>query len=141
MPGSYTIFPESRFVYSRAWGVLTETVLFAHSHMLARDPRFQSSFAQLSDLREVTDVAFSSAIVRDVAASSPFGAGARRALVVSSNLIFGMARMYEVLRENAADELMVFRDAPAALFWLGARAPSGWHEIPVIKPDWLSESG
>jgi hypothetical protein len=140
VPGSYTLFPESRFVYSRAWGLLTEAVLIAHSRALAGDPRFQPSFAQLSDLREVTEVAVTGAGVREAAAASPFGVGSRRALVASSDLIFGMARMYEVLRENAAEELMVFRDVPAALRWLGTGAPSGWHDIPAVPPDWLFET-
>lgn len=140
MPGSYTIFPESRLVYSRAWDVLTPAVLLAHSRALAGDPRFQPSFAQLSDLRDVTEVTVSGEDIREAAEASPFGAGARRAIIVSSDLIFGMTRMYEALRENVSEDLMVFRDVPSALHWLGTRAPSEWTDIPAGPPDWLSET-
>ncbi len=140
MPGSYTILPESRFVLSRSWGVLTQALLLAHSRALAGDPRFQPSFAQLSDLREVTDITVTAPGVREAAEASPFGAGSRRALVASSDFIFGMARMYELFRENATGEVMVFRDVHEALRWLGPRAPSGWHDIPALPPDWLFDT-
>jgi hypothetical protein len=49
--------------------------------------------------------------------------------------------MYELLGSDAEGELMVFRDGLEALDWLGTRAPSGWHDISVLSPDWLFETG
>src|ERR1700687_1900889 len=132
MPCSYTILPESRFVYTRGWGVVTDAMILAQARALKSDPRFQPPFAQLYDLREAT-IAFTSAGVREVSFVSPFGVGARRAFVSgSSDSLFGMVRMYEVLREPARDEVMVFRGVHEALRWLGTRAPSGWQDIPVL---------
>ena len=140
MPSSYTILPESRFVYTRGWGVVTDAMVLAQARALKSDPRFQPSFAQLYDLREAT-LAFTSAGVREVALVSPFGVGARRAFVTgSSDSLFGMVRMYEALREPARDEVMGFHDVHEALRWLGTSAPSGWQDIPVLAPDWLSET-
>ncbi|MFI5120946.1 MAG: hypothetical protein ACHQM4_11065 [Thermoanaerobaculia bacterium] len=139
MPCSYTILPESRFVYTRGWGVVTDAMVLAQAHALKSDPRFQPSFAQLYDLRDAT-LAFTSEGLREVALMSPFGAGARRAFVSgSSDAIFGMVRMYEALREPARDQVMGFHDMHEALRWLGNRAPSEWQEIPALLPDWLSE--
>jgi hypothetical protein len=141
MPCSYTILPESRFVYTRGWGVVTDAMILAQAHALKSDPRFQPSFAQLYDLREAT-LAFTSAGVRAVALESPFGAGARRAFVSGpSDSLFGMVRMYEALRERAPDNVEGFRSVHEALRWLGTSAPPGWQDVPVLPPDWLSETG
>jgi hypothetical protein len=50
---------------------------------------------------------------------NPFWAGARRALVVTSDVVFGMARMYQILRDESPDELEIFREMDGALQWLG----------------------
>jgi hypothetical protein len=140
MPCSYTILPESRFVYTRGWGVVTDAMILAQAHALKSDPRFQPSFAQLYDLREAT-LAFTSEGVRAVALVSPFGAGARRAFVSGpSDALFGMVRMYEALRERAPDKVEGFRSVDEALRWLGTSAPPGWQDVPVLPPDWLSET-
>jgi hypothetical protein len=140
MPCSYTILPESRFVYTRGWGVVTDAAILAQARALKSDPRFQPSFAQIYDLRDGT-IAFTSAGLREVALISPFGAGARRAFVSGpSDSLFGMVRMYEVLREPVGDEVMVFHGVDEALCWLGTRAPSGWQDIPVLLRDWVSET-
>jgi hypothetical protein len=140
MPCSYTILPESRFVYTRGWGVVTDAMILAQARALGSDPRFQPSFAHFYDLREA-EIAFTSEGVREVALASPFGAGARRAFVSgSSDSLFGMVRMYEILREPSPDKIEVFRTVEEALRWLGASAPAGWQDIPVLPPDWVSEA-
>lgn len=48
--------------------------------------------------------------------------------------------MFELIKNPSGDEVMVFRDVPAALRWLGTRAPAEWHDIPVLSPDWLFEA-
>jgi hypothetical protein len=50
---------------------------------------------------------------------TPFGAGARRAIVVGSDVVYGMARMYQILRDTAPDHLEVFRDLASNVAWLG----------------------
>ncbi|MBI1176096.1 hypothetical protein GC207_01510 [bacterium] len=137
MPGSYTILADARFVYSRAWGVLTDEELLEHAEALRRDPRFEPSFAQLADSREMTDLAVSPPGVRDLALRNPFGKGAKRALVARSPLAFGMARMFELVSHNSADEIKVVRDLAEAKAWLGERAPSNWDELEHLKPDRL----
>lgn len=141
MPCSYTILPESRFVYTRGWGVVTDAMILAQARALRSDPRFQPSFAQLYDLREAI-LAFTAAGVREVALISPFGVGARRAFVSGpSDSVFGMVRMYEALRERTPDNVEGFRSVHEALRWLGTSAPPGWEDVPVLPPDWLSETG
>ena len=42
------------------------------------------------------DVQFTASTIREMVRLNPFGAGARRALVVTSDELFGMARMYQL---------------------------------------------
>jgi len=71
------------------------------------------------DFIDVTDVKVTASGVREMTGLNPFGAGARRALAVSSDVAYGMARMYQIMRSDAQDEVEVFRDIDSALEWLG----------------------
>jgi hypothetical protein len=107
----------------------------AHSRRLRADPRFQPDFRQLVVGTEIGDLRATREGLTLLARLNPFGAGARRAWVVATDVSFGLARMYELLRGESADTLMIFRDQAAALEWLGAgrgragrrrgRAPGG----------------
>ena len=119
MPAGYTIDLERSLVLSRGWGVLTDRELLAHVRTLTADPRFAQNFCQLGDLRDVTDVQITAATIREMVRLNPFWAGARRALVVTSDVVFGMARMYQILRDESPDELEIFREMDGALQWLG----------------------
>lgn len=119
MPGAYTIDLPRSLVLSRGWGVLTDRELLAHVRALTTDSRFAPHFRQLADLRDVTEVKFTASTIREMVRLNPFGAGARRALVVTSDELFGMARMYQLLTNESPDELRIFRKVDDALQWLG----------------------
>lgn len=105
MPFAFTIELSRRLVLSRGWGVLTDRELVAHVRALAADPRFRPDLHQLCDFVDVTDVKVTAAGVREMTGLNPFGAGARRALAVSSDVAYGMARMYQIMRGDAPDEV------------------------------------
>lgn len=119
MSGAYTIDLERSLVRSRGWGVLTDRELLAHARALTVDPHFAPNFRQLADLREVTDVQITAATIKEMVRLNPFWAGARRALVITNDVLFGMARMYQILKDESPDELQIFRNMEDALQWLG----------------------
>ena len=119
MPGAYTIDLARSLVLSRGWGVLTDRELLAHVRALTAEPRFAQHFRQLADLRDVTDLQVTASTIREMVRLNPFGAGSRRALVVTSDVVFGMARMYQILRDESPDEFRIFRKVDGALQWLG----------------------
>lgn len=141
MPGSYIILPEARFVYSRFWGKVTDQHLQAHARALLVNPRFESSFAQLVDFREVSDIKVTTEGIRAMTHLNPFGRGARRAFVAPGITAFGLARMYELMKLVDDDQLQVVREMPDALKWLGERAPVGWKDIPQLPHDWTTGEG
>ena len=137
MPGGYIIHSARSLVLSRAWDVLTGADLIRHARILAADPGFQPHFSQLCDMRDVTEIRADAAGIRELAALNPFGAGSRRALVVASDVVFGMARMYQILTEPSPDEFELFRDFDKALDWLGvadakAELLRGLSEAPAL---------
>lgn len=138
MPATYRLDPGYRLVWSRAWGVVTDDELQAHSRALAADPRFEPSFRQLQDLTDVGEPRVTLEGLRVVAQINPFGENARRAVLVATDFTFGLARMHEMLRGEARDELQVFRDRAAALEWLGL--PSSWTPPPAAPGDPLFQS-
>ena len=119
MPCSYTIDLARSLVLSRGWGILTDDELLAHVRALTVDPRFARNFHQLADLRDVADVEVTALTIREMARLNPYGKGSRRAVVVTSDVLFGMARMYQILRDEPTDEMEIFRKLDDALRWLG----------------------
>jgi len=119
MPVDYRISVPHHLVISRAWGVMSDQEMFAHARKVAADPTFRPDMRQVADLRHVTRFGLDSASVDTLVRLNPFGPGARRALLVGSDVAFGMARMYQLTREPAPDDVAVFREVHEALAWLG----------------------
>jgi len=71
MPGSFTILADERFVYTRAWGVVTDEMLHAHVAALAQDPQMSDGLPQP---RDCLDLAWPRGAVR-TGGSSPPAAG------------------------------------------------------------------
>lgn len=119
MPGGYLIDQTRSIVLTRAWGVLKDSEVIAHARALAADPRFAPPLNQLSDFRDVTEFQVTAATIREMVTLSPFGAGSRRAFVMGADFGFGLARMFEIMRNPSPDEIQVVRDLDSALQWLG----------------------
>jgi len=57
--------------------------------------------------------------IRRIAQRTIFSAQSRRAIIVSSDVVYGSARMYEILRESAGQYgIRVFRNLDEALDWI-----------------------
>jgi hypothetical protein len=117
MPADYRIDRSKRLVYGRAWGILTNDDLTDRRAALYRDPAFAPDLDELYDAVEVTEVQVASRVLLQLALSSGFSPTARRAVVVSSDVAFGIARMYALLA-GREDTIQVFRDRASAVRWL-----------------------
>jgi hypothetical protein len=125
MPLEYRIEVSQRTVFTTPFGALTDRDAREHVEELRNHPDFESDFNQLFDARDVTSVELSGACVRDIATERMFGEGSLRAFVVATDLAFGMARMFEMFRDDALDQIRVFRKIDDARAWLG---------LPVDRP-------
>ena len=119
MANFYEIDKERRLITSTASGVITLPEIWAHQEKLDKDPDFDPSFAQLLDVTQVTKLKLSSEDVRRVAESNTLSTNTRLAIVATSSLVYGMARMFQIFREMKGEEkTRVFRDRAEALAWV-----------------------
>jgi hypothetical protein len=119
MPAHYKIDKARRLVSSVATGTFTDDDLRGHTRGLAADPDFDPSFRQIFDLRGITDLDLTGPQMRERARENPWKEGSRRAFVCSREVVYGMARMYQLLTDDGPDEIRVFRKMSEALAWLG----------------------
>jgi hypothetical protein len=112
----------ARVVVLEVSGDLGDRDLLSLADELEKDPEVEADFSLLIDLRRAIGQGVTSAGVRKlVARPLVLSPESRRAVVVPSDLGFGMARMYEMLREDRGGAVRVFRDYEEARRWVGAR--------------------
>ncbi len=119
MPASYVIDKKNRLVIGTASGVLTLDEILQLREQLKSDPDFDPNFSQLGDFTDVVDVNLTAAAIRMLAESSPFSLTARRAFVGDNPAMYGLARMFQIVRGLRGDEqIRVFRNRDEAMAWL-----------------------
>ena len=119
MPATYEIDKKRRLVITTGLDPLTLADALAHQERLLKDPDFDSRFSQIMDLTRVNFSAFGADDVRKVAERNIFSSESRRAIVVSSTLVYGFGRMFEILREIAGEKgIRIFRDVDEAVDWI-----------------------
>jgi hypothetical protein len=119
MPAEFRIDVVSRRVFSEAIGRLTYEDIVGHMNRLMRDPKFDPSFSQLLDFREIDTLDIDSSEVMALAEVRVFSPASKRAFVTSGAEKFGMARMYEAYRIPKGDKnIRVFADYDEAVEWL-----------------------
>jgi hypothetical protein len=99
--------------------VLTDDDLRKHQSELRADPAFDPALDQLWDFTGVADVEISPDTLRRLARARSYSATARRAVVVPTDLGFGLGRMFQMLHEEAPEEVQIFRTLEEARRWLG----------------------
>lgn len=105
---------------STAWGVVTREDVFEHQQKILADSEFVPIYSQLLDFTRVTKLEFTAADVQAFAARRIFAPAARRAILVPDVELFGLARMFEILRDAKGDEgIRVFTKMEEAREWLG----------------------
>jgi hypothetical protein len=119
MPIRYVVCCTRRVVLTTWSGFVAVDEIVRNAKRLCVDPDFNSSFSELIDLG---DFSGTNATAADLSYFSeeddPFSLGARRAVSAPSELAFGMARMYEILRGESGN-FVVFHTLEEACQWLG----------------------
>jgi hypothetical protein len=110
---------EAHLVTLTVSGELGDPDLLELAIGVENDPEVKPEFSLLVDLRDADGRSVTSAGVRELA-KRPFALSpaSRRAIVVPTELGFGMARVYEALREVQGGAIRVFRDYEEAVRWV-----------------------
>jgi hypothetical protein len=126
MPTEFIIDSQHSVVISRGSGVFTREDYFDHMSRLGTDPRFSPDFDQIVDCRAFEDLRLTGEEIRELAEKTIFGVRSRRAFVVSSEVQYGLTRMFASYREiKEGQETRVFRDIRDAYSWLDLSPDSG----------------
>ena len=119
MSADFFIDTQRGVVFSRAEGVCGRADILDHMDRLRHHPDFRRELEQLFDFRKVTKATLSEEDVKILAAWNVFSGQSKRALVVSSDAHYGLARMFEAYREFAGEHgIVIFREMAEALSWL-----------------------
>lgn len=124
MPGSYRIDPDRRLLHYRYGGIVTVDDMLEVARAAVTDPRFEVGFRVLIDVSDITGHEIGSDTVRALVSSvskplDRVGRSWQVAVAAPSDVAFGFARMYELLRSGSPEEVHVFRTLAAACAFLG----------------------
>ena len=110
---------------SSAHGAFSRADSVAHREKLLKDPDFDPSYSQIADFTQVTKFELSGEDIYELAQASIFSPPSRRALIVPSDVSYGLARMFGTLRESLGEmEIAVFRSLEEALEWVSPESTS-----------------
>lgn len=125
MPIEATIDHEHRLVLARAHGVLDDRELFDYQRSVWSRPSVAGydELVDLTDVKEIGSVSSDRArqLAEVAARADPPDHSSRFAIVATTDLTFGLARMYATyreLQERGTKEVRVFRTRDEALTWL-----------------------
>lgn len=117
----YRFHRATRLLIARAGQATDEEALLTYAQCLAGDPDVPPGRDELVDLRAVDGERLTTAGLRRVAQAFEAhekGEPARVAIIASSDLAFGLSRMYQAYRSQSSTEIRVFRDLEEACRWL-----------------------
>lgn len=123
MPMSYTIDGDANVIKLTGDGLLTDQEMVDCVDAMRRDPELKPGMNSLSDMRRI-EVGFTSTgvgkMLEVMRATEHMRGEARAAIVVTEDVAFGMARMFEMKTEGSElqPEFRVFRDIDEAVGWL-----------------------
>jgi hypothetical protein len=126
MPIAYRIDEEEGVVFTTATGVLTDDDILQHKSRLANDTKFKPGMRELSDVRGIESFSVTAAGVRNMASEDERHAARiashRLAIVVSAEVAYDMACMYQNLTNKDLVAVEIFRNMEEARVWLGITA-------------------
>jgi len=125
VPIAYTVDPTRNRVTLVYTGTITDRELFETFDRLYRDPAHQVGMDELSDLRTVHNVTVTSVGLQALADQTARNLDQARqtwrvAVVAPQDVVFGLARMYGLFREDSPELVRVFRDLASAEEWLSS---------------------
>ena len=126
MPITYDIDERAGRVHIVFSGVITDADLMSTFQRLYQDPRHRVGMGELTDCRPVERVEITGAGLQRLADATsawldPAGTSWKVAVVVPNDEVFGLGRMYELMREGSPENVRVFRDIALAEGWLSER--------------------
>ena len=115
----YTIRTDLNLVLLRLTGTLTDFDLLGVKDQLRDDPKFNTEMDEIVDGTGITDHKVTAKAIKQLASAQIFNHTSKRALVGSSDIAFGMARMFEFYSKKLRGSILTFRNVGEALARIG----------------------
>lgn len=117
----YRIFPEHNLLFMKGYGILGDKDALETS-MVFEDKDYTAGMNELCFYTKVEKIRVSTENITKakylISRHDGMRKGINVALVGSTNLSYGLCRMYQMLRSDAPYSIEVFRDLEDALKWL-----------------------
>jgi len=128
-------YREHNFVLTLISGKLTNAEIGEHVIIMNRENAAYAGLIELADCRYLNDISELDATGLMVSAGMEKGrlrtTGGKGAIVVATDVVFGLARVYASIAEQARIDSRVYRDMDEAIDWL---------DMKHLKTDILRES-
>lgn len=122
MPISYRIDSRRKTIFLTAKGVLKDGDAEKHLAILLEDSKYSPHFSVVGDARGIKSLKVSTSGIQSFADFTRKNRdrfeGRKLALVATSDAIYGMAKLYQLRRDDSKYTLGVFRDPEQALEWI-----------------------
>ncbi|MBN2391004.1 MAG: hypothetical protein JXR84_09780 [Anaerolineae bacterium] len=120
----YQIDPEMGVIYVNLAGTVHDLDFVTAVDEALHDPGYRAGINSLIDFRAVERFDVSNQTIRRAVGMvsdqlDDYNQPWKAAIVAPANLVYGLSRMYQLLREGSMEEVGVFRDAESAREWLG----------------------
>ena len=121
MPIQYSINVKNRVVVTAITGVISKRDLIRFFRDLRHHPEFDSTFNQFAEVNAGASSNLSFADLWDAKSFDPFSTTSLRAVVVHTDVDYGVARMYEMVHGG---QIQLFRSVSEAMLFL--QLPAGF---------------
>jgi hypothetical protein len=119
MPAFYKIDKERKLVLTTGSGFVTKEEVLTLQDQMRNDPEFDPSFSQVADFAQLTDTDIGMADLRTFAQRDVFSIHSRRAIIVTGDIAFGFAKIFELYRQlSGASGIRVLRNPDEAFEWI-----------------------
>jgi hypothetical protein len=120
MPVSHRVDLSRGCVMTTFEGTVTTSEILANADVMSRNEEVDHCHVELVDLTAVVGDEVDTSVIREVAANLKHAIHIKRmAVLASSELQYGLARMFQAYAGDAPVEVSVFRERGEALSWLG----------------------
>jgi hypothetical protein len=123
MPATVQIDPSHNLVTLDLRGSLDPAEATSALRSIITHPDLPMSPNGIVDTTDLVDLNLQARDVRELAAMAELSdnrwRGGRWAVIAPRDLVYGMARMYQMIRSNAPYEIGVFRTRAEGVSWLG----------------------
>jgi hypothetical protein len=121
MPVTYRVDGERRLLVVTLAGLVTKKDLDELAEAVANDGAVDHSWPALVDASTLSPSGITTGMLRaraDITHQEPVPV----AVVAPTDVVFGLARMFQMMSEGRGNRVEVFRDTASALAWLAAGA-------------------